>query len=117
MSVTSGQDNDDAPEDLDAGDSPEGRGGRDRDRGGPGGKSPDVAELLRFLAQNLVDQPDDVHVVFVEERNANVYELEVADEDLGKVIGRGGKTARALRAIVQSSAPRSRKRTMVEILE
>ena len=86
----------------------------DRD---PGGKSPDVAELLRFLAQNLVDQPDDVHVVFVEERNANVYELEVADEDLGKVIGRGGKTARALRAVVQASAPRSRKRTMVEILE
>jgi uncharacterized protein len=97
----------------------QGRGGRDRgdrDRG-PSGKSPDVAELLRFLAQQLVDQPDDVHVVFVEERNANVYELEVADEDLGKVIGRGGKTARALRAIVQSSAPRSRKRTMVEILE
>lgn len=83
----------------------------------PGGKSPDVAELLRFLAQNLVDQPDDVHVVFVEERNANVYELEVADEDLGKVIGRGGKTARALRAVVQAAAPRSRKRTMVEILE
>jgi uncharacterized protein len=108
----------DEQDDQDGGGGDDSRRRNDGDRGpGPGGKSPDVAELLRFLAQNLVDQPDDVHVVFVEERNANVYELEVADEDLGKVIGRGGKTARALRAIVQASAPRSRKRTMVEILE
>ena len=48
---------------------------------------------------------------------ANVYELEVAESDLGKVIGRGGKTARALRTVVQAVAPRSRKRTLVEILE
>ena len=53
----------------------------------------------------------------VEERNANVYELEVSEPDLGKVIGRGGKTARALRTVVQAVAPRSRKRTLVEILE
>ena len=45
------------------------------------------------------------------------YELEVAESDLGKVIGRGGKTARALRTVVQAIAPRSRKRTLVEILE
>jgi predicted RNA-binding protein YlqC (UPF0109 family) len=80
-------------------------------------ESPDLAELIRFLATNLVDKPDEVRVELVEERAANVYELEVAETDLGKVIGRGGKTARALRAIIQAVAPRSRKRTLVEILE
>ena len=66
---------------------------------------------------NLVDRPDEVHVALIEERAANVYELEVSEPDLGKVIGRGGKTARALRTVVQAVAPRSRKRTLVEILE
>ncbi|HVK88181.1 MAG TPA: KH domain-containing protein [Kofleriaceae bacterium] len=92
-------------------------------RRGPGGPprnravSPDVAELIRYMAVNLVDKPDEVRVELVEERQANVYELEVAESDLGKVIGRGGKTARALRTVVQSCAPHSRKRTLVEILE
>jgi predicted RNA-binding protein YlqC (UPF0109 family) len=81
------------------------------------GRAPDLAELIRFLAVNLVDRPDEVRVELVEERSANVYELEVAEPDLGKVIGRGGKTARALRTVVQAVAPRSRKRTLVEILE
>ncbi|MBP6627952.1 MAG: KH domain-containing protein [Kofleriaceae bacterium] len=80
-------------------------------------RSPDLAELVRFLATNLVDKPDEVLVTLVEERQANVYELEVAESDLGKVIGRGGKTARALRTLVQTVAPKSRKRTLVEILE
>jgi len=92
------------------------RGG-DRDRGGPHVECPDVAELIRYMAVNLVEKPDEVRVELVEERNANVYELEVAEPDLGKVIGRGGKTARALRTVVQAVAPRSRKRTLVEILE
>jgi hypothetical protein len=92
------------------------RGG-DRDRGGPQVECQDVAELIRYMAVNLVEKPDEVRVELVEERNANVYELEVAEPDLGKVIGRGGKTARALRTVVQAVAPRSRKRTLVEILE
>lgn len=95
--------------------------GRDRDRDRRAGdgpdRSPDLAELIRYLAVNLVDRPDEVRVELVEERTANVYELEVAEADLGKVIGRGGKTARALRTVVQAVAPRSRKRTLVEILE
>lgn len=78
---------------------------------------PDLAELIRYLAVSLVEKPDEVRVELVEERAANVYELEVAESDLGKIIGRGGKTARALRAIVQAVAPRSRKRILVEILE
>jgi predicted RNA-binding protein YlqC (UPF0109 family) len=89
---------------------------RERRSEGPE-RAPDLAELIRYLAVNLVDRPDEVRVELVEERTANVYELEVAEADLGKVIGRGGKTARALRTVVQAVAPRSRKRTLVEILE
>ena len=70
-------------------------------------RTDDVKELVRFLAENLVDDPDQVNVMYVEERNANVYELEVAESDLGKVIGRGGKTAKAIRTLVNSVAPRS----------
>ncbi|MBA3818156.1 MAG: KH domain-containing protein [Deltaproteobacteria bacterium] len=104
-------------------DSGNGDSDSDRDRddrrpdSGPHVESPDLAELIRYMAVNLVERPDEVRVELVEERTANVYELEVAEPDLGKVIGRGGKTARALRTIVQAVAPRSRKRTLVEILE
>ncbi len=90
---------------------------RDDDAPGGGAPGPDLAELIRYMAVNLVDKPDEVRVELIEERNANVFELEVAESDLGKVIGRGGKTARALRTVVQTVAPRSRKRTLVEILE
>jgi predicted RNA-binding protein YlqC (UPF0109 family) len=79
--------------------------------------SPDLNALIDYLARGLVDNKDEVRVELVEERNANVYEIEVADEDLGKIIGRGGKTARAIRQVVSAAAPRSRKRTLVEILE
>ena len=79
--------------------------------------SPDLNELITYLAKGLVDKPDEVNVELVEERSANVYEIEVSDDDLGKIIGRGGKTARAIRQVVSAAAPRSRKRTLVEILE
>jgi len=79
--------------------------------------SVDISELVRFIAASLVDHPDEVNVMLVEERNASVYELEVDEVDLGKVIGRGGKTAKAIRTLVNAVAPRSRKRTIVEILE
>ncbi len=79
--------------------------------------SPDLTALIDYLARGLVDNRDEVRVELVEERNANVYEIEVDDEDLGKIIGRGGKTARAIRQVVSAAAPRSRKRTLVEILE
>lgn len=79
--------------------------------------SDEICELIRYLSVNLVDRPDGVNVFFVEERNANVFELEVDEEDLGNVIGRGGKTAKAIRTLVNVVAPRTRKRTLVEILE
>ena len=77
----------------------------------------DISELLRFISQNLVDQPDEVKVELVKERDADVYEIDVAEDDLGVIIGRGGKTARALRAVVGAVSPRGGKRTLVEILE
>jgi len=77
----------------------------------------DISELVRYLAFNLVDKRDEVRVALVEERSANVYELEVAEDDLGKVIGKSGKTARAIRTVVNAVAPQGRKRTLVEILE
>jgi predicted RNA-binding protein YlqC (UPF0109 family) len=83
----------------------------------PAAANVDIAELVRFIARSLVDKPDEVHVALIEERQASVYELEVAETDLGKIIGRGGKTARALRSLVGQIAPRSRKRILVEILE
>ena len=82
-----------------------------------GATAPDIADLVRYIAKGLVDKPDEVHVALIEERQASVYELEVAESDLGKIIGRGGKTARALRTLVTQVAPRSRKRILVEILE
>ena len=77
----------------------------------------DIGELVRYLTNNIVAEPDEVDVTLVEERDANVYEIEVGDEDLGKIIGRGGKTARAIRTVVNVVAPRPGKRTLVEILE
>jgi hypothetical protein len=79
--------------------------------------APDLNELITYLAKGLCDQPEEVRVELVEERSADVYEIEVSDEDLGKIIGRGGKTARAIRHVVGAAAPRSRKRVLVEILE
>ena len=76
-----------------------------------------ISDLIQYIVTNLVDEPDQANVMLVEERNANVYEIEVAEDDVGKIIGRGGKTAKAIRTLVNTVAPRSRKRTMVEILE
>ncbi len=77
----------------------------------------DISELLRYISCSLVDKPDEVEVTLVKERDADVYEIEVSEDDLGVIIGRGGKTARALRAVVSAVAPRGGKRTLVEILE
>ncbi len=92
-----------------------GRGrGRERDDNRP---KVDVAELLDFVTRGMVSEPDEVDVTMVEERDAFVYEIEVGDNDLGTIIGRGGKTARAIRSVVSAVAPRGGKRTLVEILE
>ena len=76
-----------------------------------------MAELLAHLARRLVDEPDAVEVEEVQREGATVLQLRVAKEDVGKVIGRQGRIARALRAIVRASGARSHRRVVLEILE
>jgi uncharacterized protein len=76
-----------------------------------------VADLLAWLARQLVDDPDAVRVEQVEREDVTVLELYVAPDDRGKVIGRQGRLARALRTIVRASATRSRRRVILDIVE
>jgi predicted RNA-binding protein YlqC (UPF0109 family) len=76
-----------------------------------------MAELLEWLARRLVDDPDAVRVEEIEREDATVLQLYVAPEDRGKVIGRAGRIARALRTVVRASAARSRRRVVLEIVE
>jgi predicted RNA-binding protein YlqC (UPF0109 family) len=76
-----------------------------------------VAELLAWIARHLVDEPDAVSVETVEQDGTTVLRLHVAPDDVGKVIGRQGRIARALRAIVRASGARSHHRVVLEILE
>jgi predicted RNA-binding protein YlqC (UPF0109 family) len=77
-----------------------------------------VAELLEFLARKLVDNPDEVRVERVEEDDDTVVlRLHVAEGDLGKVIGRQGRIARALRTIVRAGSARERRRVQLEIVD
>ena len=89
-------------------------------RGEGRGADPAVAELeelIRFVARSLVDEPEDVRVTTVEDDRAVVLELSVAEDDLGKVIGKDGRTARAMRTVLAASSARLKKRAVLEILE
>jgi predicted RNA-binding protein YlqC (UPF0109 family) len=76
-----------------------------------------VAELLAHLARQLVDEPDAVEVQEVRQEGSTVLQLRVAADDVGKVIGRQGRIARALRAIVRASGARSHRRVVLEIMD
>lgn len=76
-----------------------------------------MKELILLIAKMLVDNPDKVEVIEVEGEKTTVLELKVATEDLGKVIGKQGKTARAMRTILNAAATKMRKRAVLEILE
>ena len=76
-----------------------------------------MAELLEFLARKLVDSPEEVRVERVDEEDTVVLRLHVAEEDLGKVIGRQGRIARALRTIVRAGSARERRRVQLEIVD
>lgn len=75
-----------------------------------------MSELIRYIAQNLVDQPDQVSVQSREEDESLTYELRVAQEDLGKVIGKQGRTAKAIRAVMAASQTDDR-HARLEIVE
>jgi hypothetical protein len=75
-------------------------------------------QLLQYLAEGLVDDPDAVEVEqFEEDDGTVVLELSVADDDYGKVIGRGGRTAAALRTVVKAAAVRENRRVLVDIVD
>ncbi len=76
-----------------------------------------MKELIEYIAKALVDNPDDVHVSEVVGDQTSVLELKVAKEDLGKVIGKQGRSARAMRTILSAASTKLKKRTVLEIIE
>jgi predicted RNA-binding protein YlqC (UPF0109 family) len=76
-----------------------------------------MEELLAYLARNLVDHPDQVRVERVERDGAVVLRLHVAEDDVGKVIGRQGRIARALRTLVRASGGHRHERAVLEIVD
>lgn len=76
-----------------------------------------MKDLISYIAQALVDHPEQVAVEEVEGNQTSVLELKVAKEDLGKVIGKQGRTARAMRTILSAASAKIKKRTVLEIIE
>ena len=76
-----------------------------------------MKELLVYIAQNLVENPDDVNVTERETESETVYELRVNPSDMGKVIGRQGRIAKEIRALMRSVAQRQGKRISVDIVD
>jgi predicted RNA-binding protein YlqC (UPF0109 family) len=76
-----------------------------------------MKDLIKYMAQALVDKPELVEVSEVVGEQTSVIELRVAKEDLGKVIGKQGRTAKAMRTILSAASTKLRKRTVLEILE
>jgi len=76
-----------------------------------------MKELIKYIAQGLVDHPDEVEVSEIDGNQTSVIELKVAKEDLGKVIGKQGRTARAMRTILSAASAKIKKRTVLEIIE
>ncbi len=76
-----------------------------------------MKELIKRIAQALVDRPEEVSVTEVQGSQTSVIELQVAKEDLGKIIGKQGRTARAMRTILSAASAKLKKRTVLEIIE
>jgi len=76
-----------------------------------------VKEFIEYIAKRLVDHPDSVAVTEVEGEKTTVYELRVYVDDLGKVIGRKGQTAKAIRTLITAISAKQGKRALLEILE
>lgn len=77
----------------------------------------DLVSLVSYMASNLVDQPNEVQVREIETEDSVILEVRVASDDMGKVIGRHGRVARAIRTVTKAIAVRQGKRAMVEIVE
>lgn len=81
------------------------------------GGAMEMKELITYIAKALVDKPDEVTVTEIEGEQTSVIELKVAKEDLGKVIGKQGRTARAMRTILSAASTKINKRSVLEIIE
>ncbi|MCZ2846152.1 MAG: KH domain-containing protein [Candidatus Bathyarchaeota archaeon] len=76
-----------------------------------------MGELVKVIAQALVDNPEEVHVNEIEGTQSVIIELKVAPDDMGKVIGKQGRIAKAIRTVVKAAATRENKRVVVEIIQ
>ncbi len=76
-----------------------------------------MRSLIEYIAQALVDEPDNVEVEEFGDEEASIIKLKVSKEDLGKVIGKKGRTAKAMRTILSAAALKTQKRTTLEIIE
>jgi predicted RNA-binding protein YlqC (UPF0109 family) len=77
-----------------------------------------MQDLVEYLARSLVDKPDEVSVEsFDEDDGSTVYELSVADDDVGKIIGRGGRTVNALRCVLRACAAKQGRRLLLDVVD
>ncbi len=76
-----------------------------------------MKELVEYMVRSLVDKPEEVRISEVEKEQSVIYEVRVAPEDMGKIIGRQGRIAKAMRTIVKAASVKSGKKAVVEILE
>ena len=83
----------------------------------PRAEDKEMKDLIEYIAKLLVDHPDAVKVIEVEGERTSVIELSVAKEDMGKIIGKQGKTASAIRTLLNAASMKQKKRTILEIIE
>jgi predicted RNA-binding protein YlqC (UPF0109 family) len=76
-----------------------------------------MKELVEVIVKALVDSPDEVNITEKEEENATLIEIRVADDDMGKVIGKQGRIAKAIRAVVKAASSREEKKVIVDIVQ
>ncbi len=77
-----------------------------------------MKDLLEFLVRALVDQPDAVHIESFEEDDGTVvFEIQVADDEVGMVIGRGGRTINAVRSVVRAASIKDKKRVLIDVVD
>lgn len=76
-----------------------------------------MKELIAYIAKALVDEPDEVEVREIEGQHTSVIELKVAKKDLGKIIGKQGRTAQAMRTILSAASTKIKKRCVLELIE
>lgn len=76
-----------------------------------------MKDLVQYISEALVDKPAEVHVNVVEGENSIILELKVAADDVGKVIGKGGQTAKAMRKILSAAATKLKKKSLLQIVE